>query len=152
MKIKSSQNTLTRIILSTAFVVTLSLGASAHEESGESPKAEGQASAACCGKCQASKKANKSGIITRSRKSLFASDVEITPKSEICPIPVPAYVGHTTITYGPFMPQHLLYPHVDTYRQSYDDGRGLHRTRAAYRISLQSRMRNFQWNFLRLPR
>lgn len=86
------------------------------------------------------------GKKVRSRKSPLASRTQITPQSPICPVPVPAYVGHTTITYGPFMPHHLLYPHVDTYRQKNENGRGIQRTRAAYRVSLQSRLRNLQWN------
>ena len=47
---------------------------------------------------------------------------------------------------------HALYPHVDTYRHTENDGKTVYRTRAAYRTSLQARMRNLQWSFLRLPR
>lgn len=44
------------------------------------------------------------------------------------PGPVPAMVGHTYITYEPFMPHEYLYHHDRTYHRYYDDGRGLTRT------------------------
>ncbi len=115
-------------------------------------------SAASCSKCQSGqcqdyKKCGKGctkcvemAQETRTRRSLLRNRPEHTSLSPVCPVPVPAYVGHTTITYGPFMPHHLLYPHVDTYRHKSEDGKGVHRTRAAYRTSLQARMRNLQWN------
>jgi len=46
----------------------------------------------------------------------------------LSPGPVPAHVGHTNITYQPFMPHEYLYAHKKTYHRSYDEGRGLTRT------------------------
>lgn len=70
----------------------------------------------------------------------------------ISPVPVPPNVGHTFNTYQPFLPQHHLYPHVDKYHRYYDHGRGMNRTKASYWTSAHSRVKNFYWNFLRLPR
>jgi hypothetical protein len=50
----------------------------------------------------------------------------------IAPRPVPALVGHTYYTYQPLMPHEMLYPHHRTYRQWYDDGRGVTRTKVAW--------------------
>jgi hypothetical protein len=41
---------------------------------------------------------------------------------------VPPHVGHTYITYQPFMPHEFLYHHHRTYHRYYNDGRGLTRT------------------------
>jgi hypothetical protein len=48
------------------------------------------------------------------------------------PGPVPAHVGHTYVTYEPFMPHEYLYKHHKTYHRSYDEGRGLTRTHVSY--------------------
>ena len=48
----------------------------------------------------------------------------------LAPVPVPPNVGHTFYTYQPFLPQHMLYPHVDKYHRYYDGGRGKNRTSA----------------------
>jgi hypothetical protein len=50
----------------------------------------------------------------------------------LAPRPVPALVGHTYYTYQPLMPHEMLYPHYRTYRQWYDDGRGVTRTKVAW--------------------
>jgi hypothetical protein len=47
----------------------------------------------------------------------------------VAPKPVPANVGHTYITYQPFMPHEFMYKHHRTYHQYYDGGRGLTRTK-----------------------
>lgn len=44
------------------------------------------------------------------------------------PLPVPAYVGQTYITYQPFMPHEFLYQHHRSYHRYYNEGRGLTRT------------------------
>ncbi len=48
------------------------------------------------------------------------------------PSPVPRHVGHTYITYQPFMPHEYMYRHHRTYYQYYDGGRGLTRTHIKY--------------------
>lgn len=50
----------------------------------------------------------------------------------LSPVPVPAHVGHTYVTYQPFMPHEYLYAHHKTYHRSYDEGRGLTRTHVKY--------------------
>ena len=50
----------------------------------------------------------------------------------ISPGPVPAVVGHTYVTYQPFMPHEWMYPHERTYHRYYDDGRGLTRTKVSW--------------------
>lgn len=51
----------------------------------------------------------------------------------LTPVPVPAWVGHTHITYQPFQPHHHLWSHLDVYRR-YEPGRALpsNVTRAYY--------------------
>jgi hypothetical protein len=46
----------------------------------------------------------------------------------LAPRPVPPYVGHTYVTYQPFMPHELLYQHHRRYYRYYNGGRGLTRT------------------------
>jgi len=48
------------------------------------------------------------------------------------PYPTPAVTGHTYYTYQPFMPNELLYMHHRAYHQSYNNGRGLNRTKVAW--------------------
>ena len=50
----------------------------------------------------------------------------------VSPLPIPAHVGHTYITYQPLMPHEFLYPHHRTYHRYYDEGRGLTRTSVHY--------------------
>jgi hypothetical protein len=50
----------------------------------------------------------------------------------ISPRPVPAYVGHTYITYQPLMPHEFMYHHHHRYHRYYNDGRGLTRTSVKY--------------------
>jgi hypothetical protein len=50
----------------------------------------------------------------------------------ISPRPVPAYVGHTYITYQPLMPHEFLYPHHHSYQRYYDGGRGMTRAKVSY--------------------
>ncbi len=42
-------------------------------------------------------------------------------KLYVSPRPVPAWVGHTYITYPPLAPHEFLYPHHRTYRTFHDD-------------------------------
>jgi hypothetical protein len=70
----------------------------------------------------------------------------------VSPVPVPPNVGHTYYTYQPFLPQHMMYPHVDKYHRYYDNGRGMNRTKASYWTSAHAKTKNFYWNFLRIPR
>ena len=50
----------------------------------------------------------------------------------VAPLPVPPHVGHTYITYQPFMPHELLYKHHRTYHRYYNGGRGLTRTHVSW--------------------
>ena len=50
----------------------------------------------------------------------------------VSPGPVPAWVGHTYITYEPLMPHNQMYPHYESYHRYYDQGRGLTRARVIY--------------------
>ena len=70
----------------------------------------------------------------------------------LCPHPIPPNVGHTFYTYQPFLPQHMMYPHIDKFHRYYDAGRGMNRTRASYWTSAHAKAKNFYWNYLRLPR
>jgi hypothetical protein len=47
----------------------------------------------------------------------------------VAPYPVPQFVGHTYYTYQPLMPHEFMYPHARTYRNYYDEGRGINRTK-----------------------
>jgi hypothetical protein len=51
----------------------------------------------------------------------------------VSPLPVPAHVGHTYITYQPLMPHEFMYHHHRTYHRYYNGGQGL--TRASVRYS-----------------
>lgn len=46
----------------------------------------------------------------------------------LSPRPVPAWVGHTYVTYQPLMPHELMYDHHRTYHRYYNGGQGLTRT------------------------
>lgn len=70
----------------------------------------------------------------------------------LCPHPIPPNVGHTFYTYQPFLPHHMMYPHIDKFHRYYDAGRGMNRTRASYWTSAHAKAKNFYWNYLRLPR
>ncbi|MEL6110403.1 MAG: hypothetical protein AAFU85_30725 [Planctomycetota bacterium] len=71
----------------------------------------------------------------------------------ISPLPTPHFVGHTYFTYQPFYPHELMYGHTDRFHNSYDNGRGLNRTRVHYSTEpIRSAAKNFYWNKLRLPR
>jgi hypothetical protein len=50
----------------------------------------------------------------------------------IAPRPVPAFVGHTYVTYQPLMPHELLYTHYHSYYRYYDCGRGMTRVKTVY--------------------
>ena len=45
----------------------------------------------------------------------------------LAPHPVPPLMGHTYITYQPFMPHEMLYTHHRSYYRYYDGGRGMTR-------------------------
>lgn len=71
----------------------------------------------------------------------------------VSPVPVPPNVGHTSLTYQPFYPHEMLYPHTDKFHNYYDNGRGMNRTRVNYSTSpIQTGIKNFYWNVLRIPR
>ena len=71
----------------------------------------------------------------------------------VSPLPVPPNVGHTFFTYQPFYPDELLYWHKDRYHRSYDNGRGMNRTRALYYSPpVRQAASNLYWNYLRIPR
>ena len=71
----------------------------------------------------------------------------------VSPVPVPPNVGYTSLTYQPFYPHEMLYPHTDKFHNYYDNGRGMNRTRVNYSTSpIQTGIKNFYWNVLRIPR
>lgn len=71
----------------------------------------------------------------------------------VAPVPVPPNVGNTYLTYQPFYPHEMLYPHKDKFHNYYDNGRGLNRTKVNYSTSpVHSAVKNFYWNVLRIPR
>ena len=71
----------------------------------------------------------------------------------ISPIPVPPTVGHTYITYQPFMAHEMLYPHKDRFHNYYDGGRGMNHTKVHYFAPpIKTAASNIYWNYLRLPR
>lgn len=71
----------------------------------------------------------------------------------ISPIPVPPNVGHTYITYQPFMPHEMLYPHKDRFHNYYDGGRGMNHTKVHYYAPpIKTAASNIYWNYLRIPR
>jgi hypothetical protein len=71
----------------------------------------------------------------------------------LSPLPIPPNVGHTFYTYQPFYPHHMMYWHKDRFHRSYDNGRGMNRTKAVYYSPpIRQAMCNLYWNYLRLPR
>lgn len=70
----------------------------------------------------------------------------------IAPRPVPALVGHTYYTYQPLMPHEMLYPHLRTYRQWYDGGRGVTRTKVAWYCNPLTATAKSVHQAIRLPR
>lgn len=52
----------------------------------------------------------------------------------VSPMPVPATVGHTWITYQPFMPHEYLYKHHRSY-YTYNPGAGWTRTNVRYKTT-----------------
>jgi hypothetical protein len=49
----------------------------------------------------------------------------------VSPLPVPAFVGHTYVTYQPFMPHEYLWAHQRSY-YTYNEGAGWTRTNVRY--------------------
>jgi hypothetical protein len=49
----------------------------------------------------------------------------------VAPLPVPAFVGHTYVTYQPFMPHEYLWAHQRSY-YTYNEGAGWTRTNVRY--------------------
>ncbi|MGB7324136.1 MAG: hypothetical protein WBD31_04645 [Rubripirellula sp.] len=77
----------------------------------------------------------------------------INAKMYVSPMPVPANVGHTHLTYQPFYPEEMLYWHKNKFHNYYDNGRGMNRTRAMYYSPpVRQTASNIYWNFLRIPR
>lgn len=71
----------------------------------------------------------------------------------VSPVPVPPFVGHTFITYQPFMPEEMLYWHTNRYHNYYDGGRGMNHTRVHYYAPpVRTGVSNLYWNYLRIPR
>jgi len=71
----------------------------------------------------------------------------------ISPVPVPPNVGHTYITYQPFMAHEMLYQHKDRFHNYYDGGRGMNHTKVHYFAPpVKTAASNIYWNYLRLPR
>jgi len=70
----------------------------------------------------------------------------------IAPRPVPPLVGHTYYTYQPLMPHEFTYPHTRTYRNYYDCGRGMTRTKVQwYSNPVVSALKGVR-NAIRIPR
>lgn len=70
----------------------------------------------------------------------------------IAPRPVPPLVGHTYYTYQPLMPHEFTYPHTRTYRNYYDSGRGMTRTKVQwYSNPVVSALKGVR-NAIRIPR
>ncbi|QDT07128.1 hypothetical protein K227x_55530 [Rubripirellula lacrimiformis] len=77
----------------------------------------------------------------------------VNAKMYVSPMPVPANVGHTHMTYQPFYPEEMLYWHKNKFHNNYDNGRGMNRTRAMYYSPpVRQTASNLYWNFLRIPR
>jgi hypothetical protein len=49
----------------------------------------------------------------------------------VCPRPVPPFVGHTWVTYQPYMPHEFMYKHKRAY-YTYNPGAGWRRTNVRY--------------------
>ncbi len=76
----------------------------------------------------------------------------IGAQAYVSPGPVPAHVGHTYVTYQPFMPHEFLYPHHRTYHRYYDEGRGLTRTSAHWYSPPGKNAAQHAYHIFRLPR
>jgi len=50
----------------------------------------------------------------------------------LSPVPTPRLVGHTYVTYQPFMPHEFLYQHHRTYHHRYTNGPGRTTTRVTW--------------------
>lgn len=71
----------------------------------------------------------------------------------VSPVPVPPHVGHTYVTYQPFMPEEMLYWHTNRYHNYYDGGRGMNHTKVHYYAPpVRTGVSNLYWNYLRIPR
>jgi hypothetical protein len=71
----------------------------------------------------------------------------------VSPVPTPPFVGHTFITYQPFMPEEMLYWHTNRYHNYYDGGRGMNHTKVHYYgPPIRQGVSNLYWNHLRIPR
>ncbi len=60
---------------------------------------------------------------------------QATAQMYISPVPVPAWVGHTYITYEGLYPHEMMHRHTDRYHSYYDHGRGLNSTKIHYSTS-----------------
>lgn len=71
----------------------------------------------------------------------------------VSPVPTPPFVGHTFITYQPFLPEEMLYWHTNRYHNYYDGGRGMNHTKIHYYgPPVRTGVSNLYWNYLRIPR
>ncbi|QDV26169.1 hypothetical protein [Aureliella helgolandensis] len=77
---------------------------------------------------------------------------QATAQMYVAPVPVPAWAGHTYITYEPLAPHEFLYRHTDRYHNYYDGGRGLNRTKAHYYSPPVRTAAKGIWKSISLPR
>jgi hypothetical protein len=71
----------------------------------------------------------------------------------VSPVPTPPFIGHTFITYQPFMPEEMLYWHTNRYHNYYDGGRGMNHTKVHYYgPPVRTGVSNLYWSHLRIPR
>ncbi len=74
---------------------------------------------------------------------------QATAQMYISPVPVPAWVGHTYMTYQPLYPHHYIYSHTSRFHNYYDNGRGLNRTKVHYSTApIQTMFGNLRGGFL----
>lgn len=77
---------------------------------------------------------------------------QATAQMYVSPVPVPAWVGHTYITYEPLYPHEFMYRHTKRYHSYYDGGRGLDSTRVHYSTSPVRTSVNGIFKSISLPR
>jgi hypothetical protein len=70
----------------------------------------------------------------------------------VAPYPVPQFVGHTYYTYQPLMPHEFMYPHYRKYRNYYDEGRGIDRTKVQWYSNPVATVLKDVYHVVKLPR
>jgi hypothetical protein len=68
------------------------------------------------------------------------------------PYPTPPLVGHTYVTYQPFLPHEYLYKHHRSYHSYYNGNRGLNRTWVSYGANPVTESLAVFANAVRVPR